>query len=150
VSFDIFVQGFKSGGRSVVDRDLFVAALGSSLQRSGTNFDVETADGGSAEVYGLDHDPFDGCMFALHGDLSPLLADTIVAAARAGKCAIYWPADELLLAYPDPAILSELPSDPAAPTPVRCESGSELRLLVSSGLDAWKQYRDQVVGRAES
>ena len=33
VSFDIFVQGFKGGVRSVVDRDLIVAALGSSLKR---------------------------------------------------------------------------------------------------------------------
>jgi hypothetical protein len=107
VSFDIFVQGFKSGDRSVVDRDLFVAALGSSLQRSGTNFDVETADGGTAEVYGLDHDPFDGCMFALHGDLSPQLADAIIAAAGAARCAVYWPADEPLLAYADPAILAD-------------------------------------------
>jgi hypothetical protein len=150
VSFDIFVQGFKDGDRSVVDRDLFVAALGSSLKRAGTNFDLETPDGGSGEVYGLDEDPFDGCMIALHGDLSPLLADTIVSAARAGRCAIYWPADEPLFAYPDPAIVSDLPSNPEAPTPVHCETGSELRLLVRSGLDAWRKYRDQVVRGAES
>ena len=150
MSFDIFVQAFKAGAKSEVDRDLFVAALGSSLKRAGTNFDVETPDGGSAEIYGLDEDPFDACMFALHGDLSPLLADTIVAAARAGRCAIYWPGDEPLFAYPDSAILSHLPSNPEAPTPVHCESGSELRLLVRSGLDAWKKYRDQVVRKAES
>jgi hypothetical protein len=150
VSFDIFVQGFKGGDRSVVDRDLFIAALDSSLKRAGTNFDLETPDGGSGEVYGLDEDPFNGCMIALHGDLSPLLADTIVAAARAGRCAIYWPADEPLFAYPDPAILSDLPSNPEAPVPVHCETGSELRLLVRSGLDAWKKYRDQVVRGAGS
>jgi hypothetical protein len=150
VSFDIFVQGFKSGDRWMVDRDVFVAALGSSLKRVGTNFNLETTDGGWAEVYGLDEDPFDGCMFALHGDLSPLVADRIVAAARAGRCAIYWPADEMLFAYPDPATLSDLPSDPDAPTPVHCESGATLRLLVSSGLDAWNKYRDQVVHRVES
>jgi hypothetical protein len=82
VSFDIFVQGFKSGDRWMVDRDVFVAALGSSLKRVGTNFNLETTDGGWAEVYGLDEDPFDGCMFALHGDLSPLVADRIVAAGK--------------------------------------------------------------------
>ena len=150
MSFDIFVQGFKSGDKSVVDREIFVAALGSSLKPVGADFNIETPDGGSAEVYGLDGDPFDGCMFALHGDLSPLLADAIVAAARAGRCAIYWPADEPLFAYPDPAILSDLPSNPEAPTPVRCESGSELRFLVRSGLEAWKQYRDQVVHKAQT
>jgi len=150
VSFDIFVQGFRGGARFEIDRDLFVAALGSSLKRAGTNFDVETPDDGSAEVYGLDEDPFDGCMFALHGDLSPMLADTIVAAARAGKCAIYWPGDDPIFAYPDPAILSDLPSNAEAPTPVHCESGSELRVLVRSGLRAWKKYRDQVVREAES
>ena len=150
MSFDIFVQGFKSGDRSAVDRDLFVTALGSSLTHVGAAFDVRTPDGGSAEIYGLDKDPFDGCMFALHGDLSPLLADTIVAAARATRCAIYWPADEPLFAYPDPAILPDLPSDPDDPTPVHCTSGSDLKLLVDSGLDAWKQYRDQVARRADS
>jgi hypothetical protein len=150
LSFDIFVQGFKSGDRSAVDREVFLAALGPSLKHSGDNFDLQTPDGGSAAVYGLDNDPFDGCMFALHGDLSPLLADTIVAAAKAGRCAIYWPADEMLFAYPDPAILSDLPSDPEAPTPVYCASGTELRRLIASGLNAWKNYRDQVVRRTDS
>ena len=150
MTFDIFVQGFKSGSKSEVDREVFLAALGSSLKRSRGNFDVQTPDGGSVAVYGLDDDPFDGCMFALHGDLSPVLADTIVAAAKAGRCAIYWPADEMVFAYPDPAILSDLPSDPKAPTPVYCASGTELRILIESGLDAWKKYRDQVVRRADS
>jgi len=144
VSFDIFVQGFEGGDRSAVDRDAFVAALGSSLIRAGKHFDVQTPDGGSAELYGLDDDPFDGCMFALHGDLSPLLADTIVATCRAARCAMYWPADVPVFAYADPAILPDLPSDSDAPTHVFCASGSELRLLVRSGLDAWKRYRDQI------
>jgi hypothetical protein len=149
VSFDIFVQGFAGGDRAAISRDAFVAALGSSLKREGEHFNVETPDGGYAELYGLNDDPFEGCMFALHGDMSPLFADAIIEAATAARCAIYWPADEPLLAYADPAMLKDLPSNPEAPTPVHCTTGSELRLLVRSGLDAWKQYRDQVVRQAQ-
>ena len=142
MSFDIFVQGFSNGEGAEVDRDKFVAALGSTLL---DDSDVETSDGGSAQIYGLDENPFDGCMFALHGDLSPELADLIIAAATAARCAIYWPSDSPLIAYPIPTMLKDLPSNLEAPTPVLCTTGAELRLLVTDGLEAWKGYRDQVI-----
>jgi hypothetical protein len=146
VSFDIFLVALKKGVATKIDRDALVGAMGSSLVHVGIAERVETPDGGSAEIYLPDEQGPDGCMFALHGDMSPLLADTIIAAARAARCAIYWPADEIVMAYPDPTMLEDLPSRPGDPTPVHCPSGSELLLLIHSGLDAWKKCRDQVVG----
>jgi len=141
VSFDISLVGLKNGVKAQVDRDALVGAMGSNFRRVGIAERVDTADGGSAEVYIDLH----GCMFALHGDVSPMLADVIVAAARAARCAIYWPADEMLMAYPEPEMLVDMPSRSGDPTPVHCANGSDLRLLIQSGLDAWKSYRDQVV-----
>jgi hypothetical protein len=150
VSFDIFLVALKNGVATKIDRDALVGALGSSLEHVGVADRVETPDGGSAEVYLPDDEKPNSCMFALHGDLSPLLADTIVSAARAASCAIYWPADEILMAYPDPTMLEDLPSRPGDPTPVHCPRGSELRVLIQSGLDGWKRYRDQVIRSTKS
>ena len=151
MSFDIFLVALKNGVATEIDRDALVGALESNLKRVGIADRVETPDGGSAEIYMPDEQKPNSCMFALHGDLSPLLADTIMAAARAAGCAIYWPADPLLMAYPDSAMLPHMPPPgPVAPTPVYCASGLELRLLIQSGLAAWKKYRDQVVGRSKS
>ena len=150
MSFDIFLVALKNGVATEIDRDALVGAIGSSLKHVGIADRVETPDGGSAEIYLPDEQKPDSCMFALHGDLSPLLADTIMAAARAANCAIYWPADPPLMAYPDPAMLRHMPPGPDAPNPVYCASGFELRLLIHSELDAWKKYRDQVVGRSKS
>jgi hypothetical protein len=146
MSFDIFLVRLKNGVKTELDRDALVGALGSSLRRVGIADRVYTPDGGSAELYLST----EGCMFALHGDVSPMLADTVMAAARAARCAIYWPADEILMAYPEPEMLEDMPSHPGGPTPVHCASGTQLRLLIQSGLDAWKGYRDQVVPRPSS
>jgi hypothetical protein len=151
VSFDIFLVALKNGVATEIDRDALVGAMGSSLKHVGIADRVETPDGGSAEIYLPDEHKPNGCMFVLHGDLSPLLADTIMAAARAASCAIYWPGDPPLMAYPDSAMLPHMPPPgQVAPTPVYCASGFELRLLIHSGLVAWKKYRDQVVGRSKS
>jgi hypothetical protein len=150
VSFDIFLVALKNGVATEIDRDALVGAMGPSLKHVGIADRVETPDGGSVEIYLPDEHKPNGCMFALHGDLSPLLADTIVAAAKAASCAIYWPGEPPLMAYPDSAMLPHMPPGPVAPTPVYCASGFELRLLIQSGLDAWKKYRDQVVGRSKS
>jgi hypothetical protein len=147
VSFDIFLVALKNGVATEIDRDALVGAMGSSLKHVGIADRIETPDGGSAAIYLPDEHKPDSCMFALHGDLSPLLADTIMASARAASCAIYWPADPPLIAYPDSAMLPHMPMHDIAPTPVYCASGLELRLLIHSGLDDWKKYRDQVVGR---
>src|SRR5258708_32120205 len=147
VSFDNVLVALKNGVATEIDRDALVGAVGPSLKRVGIGDRVETPDGGSAEIYLPDEEKPDSWMFALHGDLSPSLADTIMAAATAANCAIYWPADPPLMAYPDPAMLPHMPPGPDAPNPVYCASGSELRLLIHSGLDAWKKYRDHVLGR---
>lgn len=151
MSFDIFLVALKNGIATEIDRDALVGALGSSLTHVGVADRVDTPDGGSSEIYLPDEQKPDSCMFSLHGDLSPLLADTIMGAAMAARCAIYWPADPLLMAYTDSAMLAHMPPpDPVEPIPVYCASGFELRLLISSGLDAWKKYRDQVMGRPKS
>ncbi|MHB8611765.1 MAG: hypothetical protein ACYDAL_04965 [Candidatus Dormibacteraceae bacterium] len=150
MSFDIFLVALKNGVATEIDRDALVGAMGSSLKHVGIEDRVETLDGGSAEIYLPDEHKPNSCMVSLHGDLSPLLADTIVAAARAASCAIYWPADPPPMAYPDSAMLAHMPPGPDAPTPVYCASGFDLRMLIHSGLDDWKKYRDQVVGRSKS
>src|SRR5258708_31272444 len=106
--------------------------MGTSLTRVGIADRVETPDGGSAEIYLPDEEKPDSCMFALHGDLSPSLADTIMPAATPANCAIYWPADPPLMPHPYPAMLPHMPPGPDAPNPVHCPTASRLRLLVHS------------------
>ena len=145
MSFDIFVKGIRGGVSSRVDREAFLAGLGPNLTHREKYFYLETTNGGLADVYGMEGDPFDGCMFAVHRDLTTMLADAMVSAASAARCAIYWPSKDWLIAYPHADMLDDMPTNPEAPKPVYCATGAELKLLIQSGLDAWKRYRDQVV-----
>jgi hypothetical protein len=101
---------------------------------------VEFGDGGEAEVFGSDLG--DGCMVALRGltpDLLGFLFDLLGAADW-----VMFPAME-----GNPAIVSApgLASAFADSFPeVVCGSPEELGAILSDGYEAWRRYRDQVVG----
>jgi hypothetical protein len=104
---------------------------------------VEFGDGGGAEVFASDLG--DGCMAAVRGltpDLLGFLFDLLGAADW-----VMMPAME-----GNPAIVSApgLASAFADSFPeVVCGSPEELGAILSGGYEAWKRYRDQVVGEGE-
>ena len=101
---------------------------------------VETADGGTAEVFG--DDLANGCMVAVRG-LTPGLLAFLIELLKAGNW-VMTPAMEATVAITAvPERLKGLPKD--HPEVVLCTSAAELGVLLADGFGAWKKYRDRVV-----
>jgi hypothetical protein len=167
MSFDLFFQACRSGTQPVERKNPVtgevqtsvpveplsaedVRAIRGVLARAGARepdefgcFVVELGDGGGAEVFA--RDLANGCMVALRGltpDLLQFLYD-LLAAARW----VLLPAME-----GNPAVVKSpgLASGFADDFPeVVCGSPEELGALLSGGYDAWRKYRDQIVGEGE-
>jgi hypothetical protein len=167
MSFDLFLQPCRSGIEPVERKNRVtgetqtivpverlsaedVLAIRGVLAKAGAGgpdefgcFVVEPGDGGGAEVFAKNLTT--GCMVAIR-DLTPdllgFLYDLLIAAE--------W---VLLPAMEDnPAIVksSGLASGFADDFPeVVCSSPEELGEILSGGFDAWRRYRDQIVGEGE-
>jgi hypothetical protein len=167
MSFDLFFQPCRSGNEPVERRNPFTGEIQTSLPvepLSAENvrairavlagvgacgldefgcFVVELGDGGVAEVFASDLAT--GCMVAIR-DLTPdllrFLHDLLIAAEW-----VLLPAME-----GNPAIVKSpgLASRFADSLPeVVCGSPEELGEILSGGFEAWRRYRDRVVGEGE-
>jgi hypothetical protein len=164
MSFDLFYQPCRSGTESVERKNPFTGQIQTSLPveplsaedvraiqavSAGVSargpdefgcFVVELGDGGGAEVFASDLET--GCMVALREltpDLLRFLYDLLAAANW-----VLLPAME-----GNPAIVKSpgLACGFAENFPeVVCSSPDELEEILSSGFDAWRSYRDRVVG----
>jgi hypothetical protein len=166
MSFDVFYQPCRFGTESVEfkDRDTgelrsefsvkpltpddlkaVRAVLGSAAAPySDGTYVVEFADGGTAEVFGGD-DLETGCMAALRGDLTPELLQFLFALLKAADW-IMLPAMEgnpAITALPGRAegFADSFPE-------VICDSAEELGVVLSGGFEAWQEYRERVVFKA--
>jgi hypothetical protein len=122
-------------------REILVAARARGPDEFGC-FVVELGDGGGAEVFATNLEA--GCMVAVRGitpDLLRFLFDLLTAANW-----VLLPAME-----GNPAIVKStvLASGLADSFPeIACGSPEVLGTILSGGFDAWKRYRNQVVGDA--
>jgi hypothetical protein len=90
--------------------------------------------------------PFDGAMFALRG-FSDAIGEFIFDFSRAAGCVIFPAMDPPCVLLPREDLAAHLPpdlSDSFQHIPVA--SGAELLAALQGGYDAWRDYRDHVVG----
>lgn len=153
MSFDVFVLRFRHGQPIAAEREPVRVVLESVPHRDVLGaWVIETADGGHTEMFarGLySREDFTGCFFPLRG-YAPQVLEFIVRVARAGDMAII-PAMEpnrFILTLPEQQ--EHLPTAKGWADPALCQSGHELQLLIADGYDAWRRYRDSVLGRGRS
>jgi hypothetical protein len=165
MSFDIFFKPCRFVGNPIVKKNPFTGQVQSSVPNQPLTADevkalqtvlrkanargpdkhgcyvLTLADGGSAEVFGKNLS--DSCTVALQ-ELSPDLSHFLMELLKAGNWCMQ-PAMENSM-----AIVSTQDSVKGAPKDfpeiVVCNSADELGILLSDGLQAWQQYRDQVTG----
>ena len=102
---------------------------------------VAVEDGGEAEVFASDLD--NGCMVALRG-ITPGLLQFLFDLLKAGNWSMVPPMEDGTVVVPSLDAVKSVPDD--FPPIVVCGSADELGILLSDDVDAWKKYRDQVVG----
>lgn len=126
-----------------------VAAVRAALVRVGAKdggddvYLVQLADGANAEVYAKDLQ--DGCMFAIRGaGVTPLLAQLLFDVMVAGSWTLAGTGDEDFVIAPNEECVK---SQPDFGRVVVAASAGEVAALLSGGFDAWKRYRDHVIGR---
>src|SRR5688500_8447862 len=154
MSFDLFLIIFRNGKNAAAD----AVAAGAVLDRFRYDhrpefdaYDIHFEDGSHLEMYagGLagGDEAFDGAMFALRG-LSDSIGNFIYEFSRAAGSAIF-PAMHppcVLLSRED--LAAHLPPDLGDDLQrIPVTSGAEVLAALSGGHDAWRAYRDHVVGK---
>ncbi len=101
---------------------------------------VET-ENGTAEIACDDLE--NGCVVTLRG-LSPTIEKFLFDLLNAAEW-VMLPATEAFFSITtSPKYVKQLPNN--LPTPVLCQSPKELEFLLNDGVQAWKKYRDHVLG----
>jgi hypothetical protein len=163
MSFDIFFQPCRFTGTAEIKKNPFTGealsvplneplsdvelqAVQQVLKRANAQgpddqgcYVVQLEDGGEAEVFGSDL--ANSCMVALQGmtdDLLRFLFDLL----KAGNWVMLPAMEDPVAITTSPGILRGIPDD--FPRVVTCNSAAELGVLLSSGVHAWEEYRDQV------
>ena len=104
---------------------------------------VHLNDGGSAEVYGAELAT--GCMVALRGTTAELL-QFLLHLLEAGNWVMLPAMADTVAITAAPASVKGLPDE--FPRVVICNSAAELGVLLADGVQAWEQYRAQVLADA--
>lgn len=169
MSFDIFFQPCRFGGKKVKKKNPFTGKVQESLPNEPLSdaevkavtkvvkkasaddpsehgcYFVSFKDGGRAEVYG--DNLSESCMVANRGQLTADLMEFLFDLLEAGKWAMLPAMEDSVAITCSAQYLTGLPED--FPEVVECRSAQELSVLLSKGFRVWKKYRDQVVGGKE-
>jgi hypothetical protein len=105
---------------------------------------VELDDGGCAEVFASELKK--GCMVALRG-LTPGITQFRFDLLDAGKWVMLPAMEDTVAITCCSENAKRLPPD--FPKLVVCGSADELAVLLTSGVQAWEKYRNQVVGKGQ-
>jgi hypothetical protein len=151
MSFDIFMQHFKDGKAAEAPRDAILELLRSSQHTEADRFGfyhVALADGLTVEfsAKGLESSgTFSGCAFQVRA-FGDRLAEFVYQVACAGKMVIMPATRDAIAILVSAEMKQHLPDDLLANlTPVVIGSSAELKVLLATGFDGWRMYRDQVV-----
>ncbi|MBE1161773.1 hypothetical protein [Dyella acidiphila] len=155
MSFDLYLQRFKSGGSAEVSRTEVLAVLRRHTQVAADRFGfylVDFPDGSSVEfsAKGLeDEESFTGCAFLVRG-FSQSIVDFVFDVAKTGDMVILnaqgtGDASNPVAILTDTSQAKNLPTE-GLPNPVICESGKHLSELLGVGYQHWREFRDQVTG----
>lgn len=154
MSFDLFLQRFKSGDSADVSRVNVLAALRrhSLVAADGFGFYlVDFPDGSSVEfsAKGLEGEGiFAGCAFHVRG-FSQSIIEFVFDVAKSGDMVVLNPqgsgdATNPVAILTDASQAGNLPAE-LLPNPVLCTSSEHLSELFRGGYEHWRAYRDQVV-----
>jgi hypothetical protein len=102
---------------------------------------VKLDGGGSAEVIGDDLQT--GCMVKLWG-MTSALSQFLYDLLKAGNWVMLPVMEDTVAITTSPGSISGIPDD--FPKVVVCNSHDDLALLLTKGVRAWENYRDQIVG----
>ena len=165
MSFDIFFQSCRYADKPVEKKNPFtgkvetvlpsepltaaeVAAVQGILKQANARgpdehdcYVVDLADGGRAEVFAKNLSK--SCMVALRG-MTPHLLQFLYDLLKAGNWVMIPAMEDAAAITTSPERLKGVPED--FPKIVVCNSATELGVLLSKGVQAWQEYRDQIVG----
>lgn len=102
---------------------------------------VSFEDGGRAEIFGRKIN--EGCMVSVRG-LTHQLVEFFFKLLHAGKWTMCPAMEDVVAITTSEGILKNIPED--FPKIVICDSPSDLRALLTDGVQAWQKYRDKVIG----
>jgi hypothetical protein len=144
------INPFKKGEMVTVSRTLSseeATAVRNVLSRVNAHgpddfgcYNVELADGGSAEVYTDSVET--GCVVELRG-ITPDLIQFLYDLGNAATWVMVPVMEDLVSIATSEDCIKEIPVD--LPRPVVCNSANEIGALLAEGVQAWQKYRDQVV-----
>ena len=153
MSFDLFLAAFRDGEKGTANADAALEVLKRCRYEHRAEFDAYTVhfdDGSDLEMYagGLasGDQPFDGAMFALH-DVSDSIASFIYEFSRAAGCSICPAMEPPCVLLPRQDLIAHLPEDLREEFQIiPVASGGELLAALEGGYDAWRTYRERVLG----
>ena len=156
MSFDLFLECFKTGESMQVNRPAVLEVLRNSSRDSADSFgfyNVEFVDGSSVEfsAKGLEMvDKFTGCAFHIRS-VSQAVISFVFDVAVAGNMIIFNAQGTDEISNPSAILVSEsqishLPEGSAV-NPVVCGSARHLLTLLGLGFEQWEKYRDSATGR---
>jgi len=156
MSFDLFLVSFHDGKNVAADAPAAKAILDAVKFQHDPRFDsyvIDFDDGSHAEMYagGLDGagKEFDGGMIALRG-MSEAIGDFIFEFSRAAGCVMFPAIEGACVLVPQDDLAKHLPKDITEKMKViQIASGAELLAALSGGYDAWRAYRDRIVGESK-
>ncbi|MAT13853.1 MAG: hypothetical protein CMJ46_01120 [Planctomyces sp.] len=99
-------------------------------------------DGGYAELYASDINF--GFMLVIRSGFSPNLLNFLYRLLEDGNLLLCFPSEDLVMVGAKESSFDEAPE--GMPPKVVCNSPEELGMILADDLDAWKRYRDHVVG----
>ena len=147
LSFDIFLQRFRSGEPISLDPARFWEALAGVYRGRPGGYTVVTGDGGECAMQvdaGENGSVVVGCAFFIREQWTPQLLTTFLNVARATDGVLvgaFVPPRVILV---DAGQRSSLPEMPGWDDPVVCQSGEELAALLGAGFMEWDRYRTQM------
>jgi hypothetical protein len=153
MSFDVFLVAFRNGAKAAADAVAARAVLERfkyQYQPEFQKYEVNFTDGSSVEMYvnGLEggEEEFDGGMLALHG-ISDGVGAFIFEFARSGGCVIFPAMEPACVLLPREDLAAHLPDDLGHDFQrIPVTSGAEVLAALKGGYDAWRAYRDKIVG----
>ena len=150
MSFDIYLEGFKSGAPVEVPKSGILSILKSKHFTGPDGFgfyNVQFPDGETVEfsAAGLEaDDPFRGCAFHVRG-FSKHLVEFIFEVARVGDMTIIPVIEESIMVLPSDDAKKELPPEVLLDFRlVPLTSVAELEVVLQQGFSGWSKYREQV------